>query len=136
MRFLPGVLLTGALLIDSLFAADFRTPAGTKPARRTGDGSGTVLPGGRFLSPYGAQYTTGPGPFGLAISPSGRRIITSNGGPDRYSLTILENANGVWSARTLHVHGKDDEDADEWKSAFMGLAFDGEDAVYASEGES
>jgi YVTN family beta-propeller protein len=119
-----------------VFAADYRTPAGERPARRTEDGSGVILPGGRLLSPYGAQYTTGPGPFGLAISPSGRRIITSNGGPDRYSLTILENANGVWSARTLHVHGKDDEDADEWKSAFMGLAFDSEDAVYASEGES
>jgi YVTN family beta-propeller protein len=119
-----------------VLAADYRAPAGDRSARRTEEGPGTILPGGRLLSPYGAQYTTGPGPFGLAISPSGRRIITANGGPDRYSLTILENADGAWRTRTLHVHGKEDADADEWKSTFMGLAFDGENVVYASEGES
>lgn len=128
------MLLAAASIVA--LAADYRTPAGERPTRRTEEGPGTILPGGRLLSPYGAQYTTGPGPFGLAISPSGRRIITANGGPDRYSLTILENADGAWRTRTLHVHGKEDADADEWKSTFMGLAFDGEDVVYASEGES
>ncbi len=125
-----------AVASAAALAADYRTPAGERAAQRTEEGPGTILPGGRLLSPYGAQYTTGPGPFGLAISPSGRRIITANGGPDRYSLTILENAQGDWRTRTLHVHGKGDRDADEWKSTFMGLAFDGEDVVYASEGES
>ncbi len=125
----------------SLAAADYRAPAGDRPARRTEEGAGTVLPGGRLLSPFGGQYTTGPGPFGLAISPSGDRIVTANGGPDRFSLTMLENIDGVWRARQLAIppkkEGPDDaEDDDEWHSTFMGLAFDSESALYASEGES
>ena len=64
MRFLLPLLLC----LPRLPATDYRTPAGTAPARRTETGKDTVLPGGRLLSPYGAQYTTGPGPFGLAIA--------------------------------------------------------------------
>ncbi len=129
------------LLIFALFGlaagADYKTPAGTRPASRTESGDGTVLPGGRFLTPYGRQYTTGPGPFGLAISPSGSMVVTANGGPDRYSLTVLDK-NGI---RTIRTHKRDKDDApdgddDDWKSAFMGLAFDGENVLYASEGES
>src|ERR1700710_596276 len=71
-------------------AADYRTPAGLRPARRTEEGAGSVLPGGRLLAPYGVQYTTGPGPFGLALSPGGSRVVTADGGPDRFSLSFLE----------------------------------------------
>jgi DNA-binding beta-propeller fold protein YncE len=122
-----------------LAAADFRTPAGSREARRTEEGAGTILPGGRLLTPYGTEYMTGPGPFGLAISPSGLRIVTANGGPDRFSLTVLEDRGRSWRAREIAVHPKDpdgDSDDDEWTSTFMGLAFDGEDKLYASEGES
>jgi YVTN family beta-propeller protein len=77
----------------------------------------------------------GTGPFGLAISPSGRRIVTANGGPDRFSLTFLEQHNDLWTTRQLAIHPLK-PDADDWKSTFMGLAFDGEDLLYASEGDS
>ncbi len=115
------------------FGADYRTPAGTRPARRTEEGPGTILPGGRLLSPYGKQFTTGPGPFGLAISPSGKRVVTANGGPDRFSVSILEDSaiRHIALSRT-----KKDDDDDEWKSTFMGLAFEGEGVLYLSEGES
>jgi DNA-binding beta-propeller fold protein YncE len=122
-----------ALAATLTLAADFRTPANTTPARRTDSGIGTVLPGGRLLAPHGDQFITGPGPFGLAISPSGARIVTANGGPDRYSLSVLENS----TVRHLAAQSRDnDADADDWKSTFMGLAFDGERVLYASEGES
>lgn len=125
--------LTGAAL-----AADYRTPAGTRPARRTEEGAGTILPGGRLLSPFGVEYTTGPGPFGLAISPGAQRVVTANGGPDRFSLSILERTGDGWRIRTLKIGGKPEpgEPEDDWKSTFMGLAFDGERVLYASEGES
>ncbi len=114
-----------------IFAADFRTPAGTQQAKRTEEGPGTILPGGRLLFPYGRQFTTGPGPFGLAVSPSGKRVVTANSGPDRFSLSILEDSR----IRNINLsRGKDDDD--EWKSTFMGLAFEGEDVLYLSEGES
>src|SRR5579884_3536009 len=93
-----------------VFAADYRTPAGERPARRTEDGSGVILPGGRLLSPYGAQFTTGPGPFGLAISPNGRRIVTANSGPDYFSLSLLENAKGAWKVRNVSAPKKEKDD--------------------------
>ena len=134
MRIL-GVLLVFASVA---WSADYRTPAGARPARRTEDGAGTILPGGRMLSPFGEQFPTGPGPFGLAISPSGQRIVTANGGPDRFSLSILERAGETWRIRSLKIGGAPDpgESEDDWKSTFMGLAFDGENLLYASEGES
>src|SRR5436305_13281287 len=81
------------------YAADYRAPALTKPAVRTEAGPGTILPGGRLLSPYGVQYHTGPGPFGLAISPSGWRVATANSGPDYFSLGLLENGGAAWKIR-------------------------------------
>lgn len=116
----------------SLTAGDYRTPAGLRHAVRTEEGHGTVLPGGRLLAPFGTEYTTGPGPFGLAISPSGNRVVTANGGPDRFSLTFLEKSDGTWKTRQLALGGS----GDDWKSAFMGLAFETEDRLYVSEGES
>jgi YVTN family beta-propeller protein len=132
--------ILGCLLVLAgvAWSADYRTPAGTQPARRTEDGNGTILPGGRMLSPFGAQYAIGPGPFGLALSPSGQRIVTANGGPDRFSLSILDRMAEDWRLRTLKVGGKPEpgESEDDWRSTFMGLAFDGEQLLYASEGES
>jgi len=124
-------------LATCVWAADYRTPAGFQRARRTEDGVGTILPGGRLLSPYGTEYTAGPGPFGLTVSASGNRIVTANGGPDRFSLTVLEKSGAGWRARQIPIGGKKQAgEGDEWKSTFMGLAFDGEDTLYASEGES
>ena len=96
-----------------------------------------VLPGGRTITPEGEQFLTGPGPFGLAISAGGRYVVTADGGPNRYSLTILENG----KTRRIETIKKQDPpvpeaDDTEWHSVFMGLAFDGESTIYASEGES
>jgi DNA-binding beta-propeller fold protein YncE len=132
--------IVGILILAGLAAgaADYRTPAGPRQTRRTEEGPGTILPGGRMLTPFGTQYTTGPGPFGLAVSANGQRIVTANGGPDRFSLTILETTGDQWRTRQLAVPPqKSTADADDdWKSTFMGLAFDGEETLYASEGES
>src|SRR5207302_5301432 len=84
-------------------AADYRTPAGTHTARRTEEGAGSILPGGRLLLPFGKQYTTGPGPFGLAVNGDGSRVVTANGGPDRFSLTLLERDGAAWRTRTLSL---------------------------------
>ncbi len=123
-----------------VLAADYRTPAGVTTARRTENGPGTVLPGGRLLTPFGTEYTTGPGPFGLAVDGSGSRVVTANGGPDRISLTFLERGDSGWRTRTLAIGAKDEGDSDDWKSAFMGLAFgkdrSGREVLFVAEGES
>ena len=121
-----------------LAAADYAPPAGTRHAIRR-PGAQTILPGGRIIEPWGRQYTTGPGPFGLAISPSGRLVVSANGGPTRYSLTLLEQEGGFWRTRHLVAPQRrpgEPEPEDDWRSVFMGLAFGDERTLYASEGNS
>src|SRR5262249_14446519 len=127
------LLVTCVAICSGVSGADHRTPAGTRPAQRTEEGPGTVLPGGRLLSPQGKQFTTGPGPFGLAVSPSGRRVVPANSAPDRFSLSILKDP-GIRHIALSRTKKDDDDDA--WKSTFMGLAFEGENVLYLSEGES
>lgn len=132
------VFLAAALLL----AAEYRTPAGTEtPARRPGAVS--VLPGGRMIEPLGRQFTTGPGSFGLAISPDGKKIVTSDTGPFRSSLTIIENSDGSWRTRSIAATKRDPGDDDkapsddeEFSGFFQGLAFDNDREIWASEGNS
>lgn len=96
-----------------------------------------TLPGGRHISPTGEQYSTGPGPFGLAVSSDGHVVVTADGGPNRYGLSVFDDR-AVEAIRTLAATRRREGEADEddWHSVFMGLAFDGESTLYVSEGES
>ena len=124
----------------ALMAADYTAPAGQRPALRNPAGE-SVLPGGRLITPLGRQFTTGPGPFGIAISPGARMVVSANGGPDRYSLTILQRKDSAWETRQLVAPPKrrdaeGEPEENDWHSVFMGLAFNGERELFASEGES
>jgi YVTN family beta-propeller protein len=140
MRYLPLVLAI------PLAAAEYSAPAGIRPALRR-PGAASILPGGRIISPLGRQYVTGPGPFGLAISASGKTLVSANSGPDRFSLTVMEQEKGgQWQVRQLIAPKKKNSKADggerredkdeDWHSVFMGLAFANEHTVYASEGNT
>jgi DNA-binding beta-propeller fold protein YncE len=123
-----------------MLAADYRPPAGTDPVSRR-PGAESVLPGGRILDPLGIQFGTGPGPFGLAISPSGRWIVTSDGGPRRFTLTVLERVgNEVKGVRILRAKRRGeqpgDSDDDDFRSVFQGLAFLSDTELFVSEGNS
>ena len=131
--------LLALLLAVAAMAAEYAAPAGIRPALRKRSGE-SILPGGRIIAPLGHQYITGPGPFGLAISPNGRTVVSANGGPDRYSLTVLEYGKTP-PAEVRHLPAprrrkEEPHDEDEWHSVFMGLAFAGERSLYASEGNS
>src|ERR1022692_4019080 len=140
MRLLLLVLAACASVVAD-FAADYTAPAGSRPAARISD-SEAILPGGRMVRPLGQQYATGPGPFGIAISPSGNLVMSANGGPDRSSLPALENQQDGWRARQLVAPPKprgapgDPPEEDDWHSVFMGLAFHGEEELFVSEGDS
>lgn len=110
---------------------DFRSPAGDQPVARR-PGADTVIPGGRIVHPYGEQHFTGPNPFGLAVSPDGNTIITADGGVDRFSLTAMNRSAQRWQIKSFPARGEEED----WRSVYMGLAFDGDDQVYASEGAS
>ncbi len=132
------ILVTAVLLAA---AGHYRTPAGERPAARR-PGAESILPGGRMIAPLGKQYLTGPGPFGLAISPNGKTVVTADGGPNRYSLTVLEQGRARPIVRQIIAYGKDPvegpakPDEDDWKSVFMGLAFESDRRIWASEGNS
>lgn len=118
----------------------YRAPAGERPAA-VRPGADSVLPGGRIITPLGTQHLTGPGPFGLAVSPSGRTVVSADGGPDRFSLTVLSKDGEFWRSRRLIAPRKKDADdehesGEEWRSVFMGLAFENDRVLYASEGNS
>jgi DNA-binding beta-propeller fold protein YncE len=129
------------LLLLTLPVAFAQLPAGNR--HPTQSDSASILPGGRQVTPLGEQFFTGPGPFGLAISPNGQFVVSADGGPNRYALTILDNratpaVKHLYAARKRNRGDADDPDADDpdWHSVFMGLAFDGDRTLYASEGES
>ncbi|MFN7921709.1 MAG: alkaline phosphatase family protein [Bryobacteraceae bacterium] len=127
------------LIVIPVLAVDFRPPAGNQPAVLR-PGASSILPGGRVISPLGKHYLTGPGPFGIAMSPSGKRVVTANGGPNRYALTVVDL--GKDGAKTRHFvaprkreEAEDEDDAD-WRSVFQGLAFVDDNLLFASEGNS
>ncbi len=128
-------LSTCLLLAASLYA---QMPAGTRPAQRSVESGTSILPGGRQITPLGQQHFTGPGPFGLAVSPSGHVVVTADGGPNRYGLTVFDDQaeqplTSLVAPRVRENGAASDEE--DWHSVFMGLAFDGESTLYASEGE-
>jgi uncharacterized membrane protein YgcG len=144
MRYFLRIL---ALLADHSRLRGRIFGAGRNPARLAPPGAASILPGGRIISPLGHQYVTGPGPFGLAISASGKTLASANSGPDRFSLTVLEQEKGgAWQVRQLvrpeerrnrrRASARGEKDDDQWHSVFMGLAFATEHTVYASEGNS
>jgi YVTN family beta-propeller protein len=132
-----------ALVVLPLWSASYSAPAGIRPALRR-PGAASILPGGKVIAPIGRQYITGPGPFGLAVSPNGRTVVSADGGPDLFSLSVLEgDKKNHWQMRRLEAlrrrpedSEKGREDEQEWRSVFLGLAFSGDRAVYASEGNS
>src|SRR5262245_27678055 len=122
----------------ALHAADYSAPAGVRAANRR-PGAESILPGGRILSPLGKQFSTGPGPFGLAVSPNGKTIVTADGGPRKYSLTVLQHlSQDKWQTQIIEPYkvDKDGDDDEDWLSVFMGVAFEDDRTIYASEGQT
>jgi len=96
-------------------------PAGERTARIDRAGV-TVIPSGRLLTPRGRQITVAPHPFGLALSPDGKTMVTANSGTGPFSITVIRNP---WTADPSVRQVPPDAGADEnpLKSVFMGLAF-------------
>ena len=127
----------------SVQATDYSAPAGSRPAIRR-PGSPSILPGGRIIAPAGGQYITGPGPFALAVSPDSKTIVSVNSGPERFSLTVLERnkKGGIDTHHLVAAPPRRDDDkggeeqGDQWRTVFMGVAFSGNRAAYVSEGNT
>ncbi len=65
-----------------------RAPAGDRFTHIDPAGE-TVLPNGRIITPRGVQVKVAPHPYGLALSPDGQTLVTSNGGVAPFSVSIV-----------------------------------------------
>lgn len=141
MRTQP-VLLTcwvaTAVSATAFQASHFETPGGNRPAVRRNSGA-SILPGGRVVAPLGKQLTTGPGAFGLAVSPEGR-IVTANLGPERLSLSFFElDKKGTWLIHhtlAARAERRPSDDEKELRSTFVGVVFADEKHIWMAEGNS
>ncbi|MGB7759127.1 MAG: bifunctional YncE family protein/alkaline phosphatase family protein, partial [Bryobacteraceae bacterium] len=112
---------------------------GDRPAQRRSGPS--ILPGGRIVAPLGEEFASGPGAFGIAVGSSGKTVVTANGGPFRYSFTVLERASreARWQVRQVAAGSLDafEQTAPAgWHSVSLGVALAGDRGIYLAEGES
>ena len=98
----------------------------------------SILPGGRIVAPAGDQYFTGPGPFGLAVSPSGKVMATASAGQDASTPIVMERQkDGRWQlSQPAALDSPGQFDVSDWRGVSRGLVFSGEHSVFASEGAS
>ncbi len=134
-------LASALLLLSAAAAQSHSPPAGVRPARTARGVS--ILPGGRVIAPLGEQYLTGPEPTALAVSDSGKTIVTANNGSRWRSLSVLQHDKS-WSFRHLpaDLDGSGAPPAppprqdQPWRRIAGGLVVSGEHAVYVAEGNT
>jgi YVTN family beta-propeller protein len=145
VRVLTLVLLVSACNIDKKEMARWEASAPAADRYTSIDKSGeTVLPNGRIITPVGKQITVAPHPFGLAISPDGKTIVTANSGVSPFSISIIHDFNSPGAIINQIPDNKkeevedeeDDDDDDELKATFMGLAVSPDNQkIYVSAGQ-
>ncbi len=134
---LPAFLAALLAFAIPCAAQHYAAPAGERPAvKRLGTES--ILPGGRLITPLGRQHVTGAGPVGIAVSPSGKRVATADGGADPASVTLFSRSGP--SLRRERFESPEapvpDGKKNNWRSDSLGIAFEGNNRIYVSEGHS
>ena len=80
-----------------VFVHGYLPPAGIRSVAVGNEAS--ILPGGRVIRPIGEQHEAGFGPMGLALSSSGKILVSANLGPGVPSLTVFEHGR-AWDYHT------------------------------------
>jgi DNA-binding beta-propeller fold protein YncE len=104
-------------------------PAGNEFAKINPEGR-TILPSGRFLTPAGKTIRITNDPFGMDLSPDGRKAVTLHNGV----FTIID----LQSMNATRVPGYDNKIKSPLsKGSFLGVAFAGDSrTVYLSGGDN
>ena len=109
-------------------------PAGNRITKIDPTGK-TVIPNGRFLTPYGSSITVAPHPFGLALSPDGTVAVTANSGTSPISISIIKNFR-TGNPTVFQVPPGPSTDKGILASVFMGLAIPPDNKiVYVAGGQ-
>ncbi|HAH26200.1 MAG TPA: hypothetical protein DCL77_20960 [Prolixibacteraceae bacterium] len=95
----------------------------------------TVIPNGRFLTPYGKSIEVAPHPFGLTVSADGTVAVTANSGISPISISIIKNYQSKRPSVMQVPHGAN-TDRGVLASVFMGLAISPDNKiVYVAGGQ-
>lgn len=95
----------------------------------------TVIPNGRFITPYGKLVEVAPHPFGLTLSADGTVAVTANSGTSPISISIIKNLKSSHQS-VLQVPPGSSTDEGVLASAFMGLAISPDNKiVYVAGGQ-
>jgi len=110
-------------------------PAGDRPVKIDPHGE-SILPNGRLITPLGKQIKVAPHPYGLALSPGGKTLVTVNSGTRPFSVSILTGLDDAQPQVAQIPPGYDSADADP-KSVFLGAAIAPDNrTLYLSEGDN
>jgi DNA-binding beta-propeller fold protein YncE len=114
---------------------NLQAPAGNRPTKIDPAGE-TVLPNGRLLTPVGRQVKVAPHPYGLALSPDGKTLVTANSGTNPFSVSIITDLGSDQPKVVQIPPGFKSADADP-ETVFMGVAIAPDDrTLYLSEGDN
>lgn len=114
---------------------ELEAPAGTRPAHINRAGV-SVIANGRLLTSRGLQVTVAPHPYGMALSPDGKTLVTVNSGTAPFSLSIIT---GLASAHptVAQIPPGMKPSGDEPKSVYIGAAIAPDNrTAYVSEGNN
>jgi len=116
-----------------------QAPAGSRPVKIDPAGE-TVLPNGRLITPLGKHIKVAPHPYGLALSPDGKTLVTANSGTSPFSFSVITEL-GSDQPKVVQVppsgqKGGDDDD-EGLESVFLGVAVAPDNrTLYLSEGDN
>ena len=95
----------------------------------------TVIPNGRFITPFGKSVEVAPHPFGLTLSDDGTVAVTANSGTSPISISIIKNLKSN-NPTVLQVPPGSSTDEGVLASVFMGLAISPDNKiVYVAGGQ-
>ncbi len=110
-------------------------PAGNRPTKIDPTGE-TILPSGRLITPLGRQVKVAPHPYGLALSPDGKTLVTVNSGTKPFSVSIVTGL-GSEQPQVAQIPPGFGSNDDDPESVFLGAAIAPDNrTLYISEGDN
>jgi YVTN family beta-propeller protein len=114
---------------------ELRAPAVERPVKIDLSGQ-TILPNGRLITPLGSHVKVAPHPYGLALSPDGKTLVTANSGTHPFSVSIITKLDSPEPQVVQIPPGFKPADADP-DSVFLGVAVGPDNrTLYLSEGNN
>ncbi len=136
------ILPLSTLLFKAVEMADspideLRAPAGDRFTKINPSGE-TVLPNGRLITPRGIQVRVAPHPYGLALSPNGKTLVTASSGTWPFAISIITELSSVRPKVVQIPSGYPSKNSEtEPNSVYLGLAVGPDNkTLYVSEGDN